>query len=117
MSSNIWLDKYLDIFRKGSRYGHDTIVDGLLKDGLWDVYNNYAMGMCAELCSDLHSITREEQVENLERADEVSCVLIFCLHGQFYFFVSASCLMYGLCYRSTIIMLYWNKHDRGRSWF
>ncbi|CAA6670097.1 unnamed protein product [Spirodela intermedia] len=53
--------KYLPEARKGSRYGHDTIVDGLLKDGLWDVYNNYAMGMCAELCSDLHSIIREEQ--------------------------------------------------------
>lgn len=48
--------------RKGSRFGHDTIVDGMLKDGLWDVYNNYAMGMCAELCADQHSITREDQV-------------------------------------------------------
>lgn len=34
----------------------------MLKDGLWDVYNNYAMGMCAELCADHHLITREEQV-------------------------------------------------------
>ncbi|MQL71899.1 hypothetical protein Taro_004214 [Colocasia esculenta] len=53
--------KYLAEARKGSRFGHDTIVDGMLKDGLWDVYNDYAMGMCAELCADQHSITREEQ--------------------------------------------------------
>uniref|UniRef100_A0A1D1XJ07 Putative acetyl-CoA acetyltransferase, cytosolic 2 n=2 Tax=Anthurium amnicola TaxID=1678845 RepID=A0A1D1XJ07_9ARAE len=53
--------KYLAEARKGSRFGHDTIVDGMLKDGLWDVYNDNAMGMCAELCADQHSITREEQ--------------------------------------------------------
>ena len=48
--------------RKGSRYGHDSLVDGMLKDGLWDVYNDCAMGTCAELCADKHEITREEQV-------------------------------------------------------
>ncbi|XP_057954754.1 acetyl-CoA acetyltransferase 2 [Malania oleifera] len=53
--------KYLAEARKGSRFGHDSIVDGMLKDGLWDVYNDYAMGNCAELCADQHSITREEQ--------------------------------------------------------
>lgn len=49
--------------RKGSRFGHDTLVDGMLKDGLWDVYSDCAMGNCAELCADNHSVTREEQVE------------------------------------------------------
>ena len=34
------------------------VIDGMLKDGLWDVYNDYAMGMCAELCADQHTITR-----------------------------------------------------------
>jgi hypothetical protein len=34
----------------------------MLKDGLWDVYNDFPMGMCAELCADQHSIPREEQV-------------------------------------------------------
>ncbi|KAH7660204.1 Thiolase protein [Dioscorea alata] len=53
--------KYLAEARKGSRFGHDTIVDGMLKDGLWDVYNDCSMGICAELCSDNHSIPREEQ--------------------------------------------------------
>ena len=49
--------------RKGSRFGHDTLVDGMLKDGLWDVYSDCAMGNCAELCADNHSVTREEQVD------------------------------------------------------
>lgn len=53
--------KYIAEARKGSRYGHDTLVDGMLKDGLWDVYGDCAMGNCAELCADNHSITREEQ--------------------------------------------------------
>ncbi|KAK1310385.1 putative acetyl-CoA acetyltransferase, cytosolic 2 [Acorus calamus] len=53
--------KYLAEARKGSRFGHDSVVDGMLKDGLWDVYNDYAMGMCGELCADQHAITREEQ--------------------------------------------------------
>ena len=38
------------------------MIDGMLKDGLWDVYNDFHMGMCAELCADQHSISREEQV-------------------------------------------------------
>lgn len=56
---------YIDsvhLSRKGSRLGHDTIVDGMLKDGLWDVYNDFGMGVCAELCADHHTIPREEQV-------------------------------------------------------
>lgn len=48
--------------RKGSRLGHDSLVDGMLKDGLWDVYNDVGMGVCAELCAEHHSITREQQV-------------------------------------------------------
>ncbi|XP_072965015.1 acetyl-CoA acetyltransferase 2-like isoform X1 [Typha angustifolia] len=53
--------KYVVEARKGSRFGHDILIDGMLKDGLWDVYNDFAMGMCAELCADQHSITRAEQ--------------------------------------------------------
>ncbi|KAJ4962709.1 hypothetical protein NE237_022648 [Protea cynaroides] len=53
--------KYLSEARKGSRFGHDTIVDGMLKDGLWDVYNDFGMGVCAEICADQHKITRDEQ--------------------------------------------------------
>ncbi|KAK9935844.1 hypothetical protein M0R45_012719 [Rubus argutus] len=53
--------KYLPDARQGSRLGHDTIVDGMLKDGLWDVYNDFGMGVCAEICADQYSISREEQ--------------------------------------------------------
>ncbi|KAF5459529.1 hypothetical protein F2P56_023469 [Juglans regia] len=53
--------KYLAEARKGSRFGHDSLVDGMLKDGLWDVYNDCAMGSCAELCADKHVVTRQEQ--------------------------------------------------------
>ncbi|KAH7533515.1 hypothetical protein FEM48_Zijuj04G0139100 [Ziziphus jujuba var. spinosa] len=63
--------KYLAEARKGSRLGHDTLVDGMLKDGLWDVYNDAGMGVCAEICADNHSITREEQddfaIQSFER--------------------------------------------------
>ncbi|KAF8702522.1 hypothetical protein HU200_032903 [Digitaria exilis] len=55
--------KYIAEARKGSRFGHDTLVDGMLKDGLWDVYGDCAMGMCAELCADNHALTREDQIE------------------------------------------------------
>ncbi|XP_020554161.1 probable acetyl-CoA acetyltransferase, cytosolic 2 isoform X3 [Sesamum indicum] len=53
--------KYIPTGRTGTRLGHDTIIDGMLKDGLWDVYNDFGMGVCAELCADQHNISREEQ--------------------------------------------------------
>ncbi|WJZ96052.1 hypothetical protein VitviT2T_014776 [Vitis vinifera] len=63
--------KYLVYARNGSRLGHDTIVDGMIKDGLWDVYNDFGMGICAEICADQHTITREEQdsysIQSFER--------------------------------------------------
>jgi acetyl-CoA acetyltransferase len=49
---------------KGSRFGHDTLFDAMLKDGLWDVYNDCAMGMCAELRANNDALTREEQVSH-----------------------------------------------------
>lgn len=71
MESMSNVPKYLAEARKGSRLGHDSLVDGMLKDGLWDVYNDYGMGVCAELCAEQHSITREEQdnyaVQSFER--------------------------------------------------
>lgn len=63
--------KYIAEARKGSRLGHDSLVDGMLKDGLWDVYNDVGMGVCAEICAEHHSITREQQddfaVQSFER--------------------------------------------------
>jgi acetyl-CoA C-acetyltransferase len=48
--------------RFGSKYGHQELVDGIIKDGLWDVYNKFLMGDAAELLADEMKITREEQV-------------------------------------------------------
>ncbi|KAK3163678.1 hypothetical protein QOZ80_1AG0006800 [Eleusine coracana subsp. coracana] len=61
MESMSNVPKYVAEARRGSRFGHDVLVDGMLKDGFWDVYNDFPMGMCAELCSEQHSITRDEQ--------------------------------------------------------
>ena len=52
---------YLDKARNGYRLGNGQITDGLLKDGLWDVYNDYHMGSAAELCAVDCNVTREEQ--------------------------------------------------------
>jgi acetyl-CoA C-acetyltransferase len=47
--------------RWGNKYGHVSLVDGLVKDGLTDVYHNYAMGNAAELCAKEFNISREAQ--------------------------------------------------------
>jgi acetyl-CoA C-acetyltransferase len=52
---------YLDKARNGYRLGHGQLTDGLVKDGLWDVYKNYHMGNAAELCSRENNISREDQ--------------------------------------------------------
>lgn len=52
---------YLPKQRFGSKYGHVPTEDGIMKDGLWDVYNDYAMGNAAEVCADECNINRERQ--------------------------------------------------------
>ncbi|MBL7923981.1 MAG: acetyl-CoA C-acyltransferase [Bacteroidia bacterium] len=52
---------YLDKARNGYRLGHAQMIDGLLKDGLWDVYKDYHMGNAAELCATECKISREDQ--------------------------------------------------------
>lgn len=47
--------------RFGAKSGHQTLIDGVIADGLWDVYNDYHMGSAAELCAREYGITREEQ--------------------------------------------------------
>jgi acetyl-CoA C-acetyltransferase len=54
---------YLEKARQGYRMGHGQVVDGMIKDGLWDVYNNFHMGNAAEICAKEKSISREEQDE------------------------------------------------------
>jgi acetyl-CoA C-acetyltransferase len=47
--------------RWGHKYGDTQLIDGLAKDGLTDVYHNYPMGNCAELCASEMNISREQQ--------------------------------------------------------
>lgn len=54
---------YLTNSRNGQKLGNINMVDGLVHDGLTDVYNNYHMGNAAELCAKECNITREEQDE------------------------------------------------------
>lgn len=54
---------YLEKARTGYRMGNATVIDGMIKDGLWDVYNNFHMGNAAELCSRELKIPRSEQDE------------------------------------------------------
>jgi acetyl-CoA C-acetyltransferase len=63
---------YVDKARFGFKLGHGTFTDGLLKDGLWDVYNNYHMGNAAEATAKAMNISREMQdafaIESYKRA-------------------------------------------------
>ena len=52
---------YVNDMRNGKKLGHTQINDGLLIDGLTDVYDNVHMGVCAEICAEEMDITREEQ--------------------------------------------------------
>ncbi|MHB8261926.1 MAG: acetyl-CoA C-acyltransferase [Bacteroidia bacterium] len=63
---------YLDQARSGYRLGNGVVIDGLVKDGLTDVYHQNHMGNSAELCAKEMKITREEQdafaIESYKRA-------------------------------------------------
>jgi len=54
---------YLPQARTGYRLGNGTLVDGLVNDGLWDIYNNQHMGNCGEICADKYKISRKDQDE------------------------------------------------------
>jgi len=54
---------YIPKARYGYKYGNGELVDGLAKDGLWEVYNDFAMGNCADNTAKEMNITREEQDE------------------------------------------------------
>jgi acetyl-CoA C-acetyltransferase len=63
---------YLPKARSGYRMGDGTLVDGLGYDGLRDVYDQVAMGVCGEVCAEKYQITREQQdahaVESYKRS-------------------------------------------------
>ncbi|MBI2900359.1 MAG: acetyl-CoA C-acetyltransferase [Planctomycetes bacterium] len=54
--------------RAGLRLGHGKIVDAMVHDGLWDVYNNFHMGNTAELAARKHDVTRQAQDEYAARS-------------------------------------------------
>ncbi len=65
---------YLTKQRFGSKLGHTDALDGIIQDGLWDVYNDYHMGNAGELCAKECNISREMQdnyaIESYKRAIE-----------------------------------------------
>eukprot|EP01038_Epipyxis_sp_PR26KG_P004158 gene4158-5922_t len=64
---------YLPGARTGYRLGNSQVVDGLINDGLWDIYNNQHMGNCGEICANKYSISRADQdnyaIESYKRAE------------------------------------------------
>jgi acetyl-CoA C-acetyltransferase len=54
---------YSENMRWGNKYGNVTMIDGVAKDGLTDVYHNYAMGVAADMCAKECNISREAQDE------------------------------------------------------
>jgi acetyl-CoA C-acetyltransferase len=73
MESMSQVPHYLD-GRNGTKFGNITMLDGITKDGLLDVYSKTPMGTCAELCAKEHNITREDQdnfaVDSYKKATE-----------------------------------------------
>lgn len=67
--------------RQGYRLGHAELVDSLVKDGLWDVYNNFHMGHGGELCAAKYRLTRRElddfALESYRRAQAAIATGIF----------------------------------------
>jgi acetyl-CoA C-acetyltransferase len=49
--------------RWGAKMGNDEVVDLMIHDGLWDIFNNYHMGVTAENVAEKYNVTREEQDE------------------------------------------------------
>jgi acetyl-CoA C-acetyltransferase len=62
--------------RGGLRMGHKQLLDSMIYDGLWDVYNDKHMGSCADLCAKEYTISREEQdafaICSYQRANEAT---------------------------------------------
>ena len=52
---------YLDKARFGAKYGNGQMIDGLVRDGLWDPYHDYAMGNAADATAAHYGISREDQ--------------------------------------------------------
>jgi len=53
----------LEKARNGYRMGNGELIDSMIRDGLWDVYNNMHMGLCGDRCAAKYGFTREQQDE------------------------------------------------------
>jgi len=71
----------LEKARQGYRLGHAELVDSLVKDGLWDVYNHFHMGNAGELCAAKYRLTRRElddfALESYRRTREAIATGVF----------------------------------------
>lgn len=74
MESMSNIPHYLQNSRTGTTLGHGQVLDGVIHDGLWDVYNNQHMGMCGEKCAKDYGFSREDQdafaIESYKRAQK-----------------------------------------------
>jgi acetyl-CoA C-acetyltransferase len=61
MESMSNIPHYLPKSRSGTTLGHIQALDGVIHDGLWDIYNDQHMGMCAEKCAQDYGFSREDQ--------------------------------------------------------
>ena len=65
---------YIQDARKGMIFGNNKLIDSILKDGLWDPYNNFAMGNCGEVLSKEKKYTKDMQnafaIESYKRSNE-----------------------------------------------
>jgi len=90
---------YIEKSRTGVMFGNSKLVDSILKDGLWDPYNKFAMGNCAEVLCNENQYTKEMQdefaimsynrskaaIENEEFNDEIVPVLLKNKKGEINF--------------------------------
>lgn len=71
----------LEKARQGYRLGHAELLDSVVKDGLWDVYNNFHMGHGGELCAAKYRLTRQEvddfALESYRRAQSAIATGLF----------------------------------------
>jgi len=65
---------YVESMRWGNKYGNSSLIDGLARDGLTDVYDGQAMGMAAELCASTCKVSRADQdafaIESYQRSQQ-----------------------------------------------
>jgi len=71
----------LEKARSGYRLGNGELTDAMIKDGLWDVYNNVHMGICGDRCAEKYKFSRQQQddfaVASFKRAVEATSKGVF----------------------------------------